>query len=301
MAVAAGNVLPAGYFVEQASRKLEMMCMNHDPQLLATLYTVVVWLQVHDEGSTGAGIMRSLHEVASRVLSEDNAICVVLKYLTAAAFKELGNCSMTTSVLRETWTNLSVTFGQDHPHTIVACYCLCFSMLRVDQSYEEAERILSGLCDSASRSLGPRSLQTINIWAKLSRAQNRQGKYRSAFESINTALRETPWGTNHPQRLEMMCRKAIICGKLDLVDEMEKLYWLVVRGRVATLRKHHKSTQRAHESLVHILKGRGRWESMKGEVQQVHVDPQLALTKYESWWQREVLRERKVAESADSD
>ena len=301
MSAAAGNLLAAGRWVKEASHKLEKLCKNHDPQLLPGLSTLLVWLEVHDEGSTGAGLMRSFCEVASNILGKENPICVILQWMAATANKKLVDCGIDTSVLHQAWMDINMSFGANNPQTIVAGYCLCFHMMRIDRSYSEAERILSDLYHSASESLGSTDLQTINILATLSRAQSRQGNFRDALESINKALEETPWGTNHPHRLELLLRKAAICGKLGLEEEREELYWLIVRGRVAALGKHHRSTQKTYDSLVEILKHRGRWETSKGSLQQLLVDPNIALESYEGWWQQEVIRERKEVKEAEDD
>jgi hypothetical protein len=109
-----------------------------------------------------------------------------------------------------------------------------------------------------------------------------------------------PLGANHPHILEMIVRKAVLCWRLGRSDEAERLYSIAYRGRIATLGPEHRSTNKAHHSLVTVLKERARWESKKDEVQRLVVDPQVAVTEYESWWRRVVEANRDSGRFCDS-
>jgi hypothetical protein len=193
--------------------------------------------------------------------------------------------------------------SQKHGHTIVALYCLCFHLIFADKDCAQAERYLEYLCVVSADVFGPYNIQTINILATLSRAQQRQKKYLAALETINRSLVAAPLGLNHPHRLELLLRKALILWKLNRMDEMEELYWIVVKGRVATLGIHHKSTIAAHNSLVDVLHWNNNWQARKDDAHRLLVDPQIGVSDYESWWRRvvEANRADKCKDRSSSD
>ena len=145
------------------------------------------------------------------------------------------------------------------------------------------------------------------VLATLSRAQSRQNKHHAALDTIDQCLKEAPLGLNHPQLLDLLCRKALICGHLkDKLkptketerqywdEKMEELYWIVTRGRVATLGRHHKRTIEAHDTLIGILEDNRRYdlEAVKAEALELLKQPQMAVSSYESWWQSMVPKDR---------
>jgi hypothetical protein len=221
-------------------------------------------------------------------------------YLAAA--KKLNEGTIDSSKLRRVCALLERLEEDSHLHKIVARYCLAFHLLKIDRLAHAEVLVgailhLSRLEVLAIDALGITDLIS-NVMSTLSRADSRNGGYFAALAAIDrslyaVSLEEThPLGANHPHMLEMVVRKAVLCYKLRRLGEAEHFYWIALRGRVATLGPEHKSTNKAHHSLITVLKEQGRWESMKGRVQQVVVDPQVAVTEYESWWRRVVEANR---------
>jgi hypothetical protein len=301
MSGTAGDVTLQAEWLSEALNRLRTMCKAEDTMLLVTVNIILVWLEVHDAGPLLESLMRALFNVTAHVLGNESPITCILEWTAAAAGKKLPSSHIDSDALRRVARDFSERLGPEHPHTIVALYYMCFHMMCIDKRYAEAEEELKKLYSTALKTLGPSSFQTICVLATLSRAQSRQKKYHAALETINRSIRETPLGLNHPHRLELLVRKALICWKLRDENEMEwfywdreqeQLYWFVFRGRVATLGRYHKLTKKAYDSLVQILKENGRWDIEKGRVQQLLTDPQVATWGHECWWRCMVPRDR---------
>jgi tetratricopeptide (TPR) repeat protein len=273
----------------QASTSFRQMCVLQSPFILTAASTMLTWLLVHAEGSLSERVMRTSFQVATEALGCQNPASVLLEWMTAAAAADkLKVCRIDSARLRQLWQGFNQALGEEHGHTIVALYCLSFNLMFADKNFAQAERHLEYLCVVSARVFGPDDIQTINILAALSRAQHRQKKYLLALETINRSLIAAPLGLNHPHRLELLLRKALIVWKLKCMKEMEELYWIVVKGRVATLGIHHRTTIAAHNSLVDVLHWNGTWEARKGDAHRLLGNPQVSVSEYESWWRRVV-------------
>ena len=311
MSAAAGDPSHDGDLVdlwmEQAVLKLRVMCAAQDPMFLVTMHMILVWLQVHDTESRTQSLIGKLSDAAAFQLGKTSPIAITLNYMTAAAGKKLPSSGLGLGQLCGVVDDFSMQLGPDHPHALVTLYYMCFHMMRVDQEFAEAEEKLRKLYGATSKILGTSSFLTVCVLATLSRAQSRQNKYHAALDTIDQCLKEAPLGLNHPHLLDLLCRKALICGhlkdKLKATEEterqywdaqMEELYWIVTRGRVATLGSHHKRTIEAHDTLIEILEDNGRYglEAVKAEALELLTKPQVAVSSYESWWRTLVAKDR---------
>ena len=272
--------------LQRASNFFRQMCASQSPFILSAASTMLTWLLVHAEGSLSERIMMASFHAATEALGSQNPACILLEWLAAAAAGKLEASHIDSARLRQLWQGFNQGLGEEHGHTIVALYCLSFHLIFADRDFAQAERYLEYLCIVSARVFGPSDIQTINILATLSRAQHRQKKFLPALETINRSLIAAPLGLNHPHRLELLLRKAVILWKLNRMDEMEELYWIVVKGRVATLGMHHKATVAAHNSLVDVLHWNGTWEARKGDAHRLLIDPQVSVSDYENWWRR---------------
>ncbi|KAJ9603729.1 hypothetical protein H2200_011915 [Cladophialophora chaetospira] len=272
--------------LEEVSRLFLKMCQFHSPFILTTASIMLTWLLVHAEGSLSERIMAASFAAATEAFGPNNPVSLLLEWMTAAAARDRSKaCRIGSKELRNVWQGFHENLGEVHGHTIVALYCLCFQLILADKKFLEAEGYLQQLCGVSENVFGLSCVVTINILATLSRAQLRQGKHLLALRTIDRSLAAAPLGLNHPHRLELLLRKALILRKLNRWDETEKLYWLVVKGRIATLGWKHKDTTDAHTSLVWILKERtGNWEAQKDDVHRLLVDPQVSVDEYESAW-----------------
>jgi hypothetical protein len=311
MSAAAGDpsqdVDLADLWMEQAVFKLKVMCATQDPMFLFTVHMILVWLQVHDTESRTESLIGKLSDATAFQLGKTSPIAITLDYMTAAAGKKLSISGLGLGQLCGAVNELNVQLGPDHPHTLVTLYYMCFHMMRVDHRFAEAEEELRKLYGATSKILGTSSFLTVCVLATLSRAQSRQNKHHAALDTIDQCLKEAPLGLNHPHLLDLLCRKALICGhlkdKLKPTEEterqywdkkMEELYWIVTRGRVATLGRHHKRTIEAHDTLIGILEDNGRYdlEAVKAEALELLKQPQMAVSSYESWWRSMVPKDR---------
>ena len=77
-------------WLEKASLELIHMCSSLERLHLAILSTVLVWLQVHDQGSADGSIgiaesmMRQFTRTAISVLGKDASVCLILEWMTAS-------------------------------------------------------------------------------------------------------------------------------------------------------------------------------------------------------------------------
>lgn len=279
--------------LQQASTSFQQMCSLQSPFILTAASIMLTWLLVHAEGSISEKIMGTAFQVAKTQLGSDSPVCILLEWIAiATTASKLQECHINSTKLQQVWSEFSRTLGAEHGHTIVALYCLSFHLMNVEKDFIQAEAWLQCLSLVSEKVFGSSNVQTINILATLSRAQHRQKKHTTALETINRSLSVSPWGLNHPHRLELLLRKALILRKLECLEEMEELYWIVVKGRVATLGIHHRTTIAAHNSLVDILHSNGKWEAKKDDAHALLVDPQISVTEYESWWRRSLEANR---------
>ncbi|KAI1630420.1 hypothetical protein EDD37DRAFT_619529, partial [Exophiala viscosa] len=301
---AAGRNAMMKQHLRQATISFRQMCLAKSPFLLTAASMMLTWLLVHAEGKLPENIMRTSLLVARDALGMCDPITVLLEWMTAAAGgNKLQSCAIDSATLLQLWEGFRRTLGEDHGHAIVAMYCLSFQLMFADKDFAQAEQHLEHLWTVSASAFGSAHVQTINILATLSRAQSRQKKFLSALNTINMSLMAAPLGLNHPHRLELLVRKAVVLRKLERLDETEVLYWIVVKGRVATLGLHHKTTMAAHESLVDVLKENGTWEAKKGEAHKLLGDSQVSVLDHESWWRQviEAYRIDRMHDRASSD
>ena len=275
----------------RASSIYKQMLLNDDPLALVGINTTLIWMHAHEQGPMAGSVIRSALRVALDVLSEENDITLTLEWMTAVAFKKQKECRIKTPMLRNVHQRFQISHGPRHRHTIVALYNLGYSLIQ-DKAYEDAEMHLHALVDISTHTLGASSLQTVSALNALSRAQAWQGNYEIAMTTLERGLRHAPLGANHPYRLESVRRLAYLLKKQGRVADEEPLRWTVLRGRIATLGRHHPSTQKAHEDLVDLLKEVGTWEAKKGEVEQAfEVTDTVSqhITEDEDRWRRIVV------------
>lgn len=281
------------------------MCLVKSPFVLTGASTMLTWMLVHAEGSIAGMVMGACWAAARDVLGDQDTISTLLEWMTAATggIEKLRACHVNTETLGHVWQSFQHRLGEEHPHTIVALYCLSFQLMLADRLFAEAEEHLRRLYLISIKSLGLAHLQTINILATLSRAQHRQKKYSLALETIDKSLAvaAVPLGEYHPHRLELLIRRALVLLKLDRLDETERLYWLVTEARAATLGMHHRATVAAHESLVAMLQKNGTWEERKVDAHRLLIHPQLMVSEYENWWRRVVEANRPHNDNGSSD
>lgn len=267
------------------STGFRQICKQGAPIILLAASTMLTWLQIHVIGHVAEKVMAAALSAAQAALGHESHISLTLEWMVLATSPErLRTSRINTDTMRHVWNTFSQTLGDQHCHTMVALYGFCFHLMLVEKGYAEAETRLHGLLAASRRALGPAHIFTVNVMATLSRSQRRQGKFALASETLDEALAAIGYGLNHPHRLELLLRKAILLWKLGHKTETERLYWIVARGRIATPGVHHEKTLAAHSSLIDVLKDNGTWEARKGDVQRLLVDPQMSVKDYERWW-----------------
>jgi tetratricopeptide (TPR) repeat protein len=246
--------------LQQADRIFEEMIRKDNPMALLSVLLALTVLHAHDRGTMAASIIRSAYDVICESLGEYHPMTMTLEWLTAAAGQKLKDCRVKTARLREVKLAMQQTLDQDHPHIIVATYCLAFQLI-IDKAFKEAEEILTQLADTCRRKLGTRSLQTVSTLNALGRAQKRQEKYDQAIETLRGALELRPLGPNHAYQLDSLKELAKLYKIKGRDDLMEPIYWAVLRGKIKTLGKTHSFTEEAKLDLERFLKDTSRWDA----------------------------------------
>lgn len=281
--------------LEQSKSFFQNMCISRSPMVLIATSEMLTWLWVHVKRPLAGSVMRASYQVALEVLTADDPVCVLLEWMTLAAATSLQDSHINAVKLYELWKALVNIYGEEHPHAIVALYCMCFQLIKVDNAFARAEGYLSKLRDICITALGASHLQTINVLATLSRAQSRQAKYDQALLTIDESLKEAPLGWYHPHRLELLNRKAVICWRLGRTDEALENYEELLRARVATLGADHHSTRRARKSLEDVLRRDGKWDAEEAGINALMIDPRVDVSEEESWWRRQTERRNSFA------
>ena len=286
-----GNFDLVSMCATQIDSSVRRMCRLNNSLLLSTINTILVISRVRHEGSFPQSLIRIIYHATIEELGEGSSIGLLIDWMSEAAGGKLSHLRVESTALEKVCESISQTCGKAPGHSIVATYCLSFQLI-LEKAYWKAEEKLAHLYDMAIQELGPDDLQTISILATLSRAQSRQGKYHLALLNIERSLQRTPFvlGPSHPHRSELMLRKALICGKLGLMQEMQDLYWNIVKERTATLGAYHVSTQKAFDSLVCILQENGNWESHKDKAQRLLTEPRVAVVADGTSWQAMMFR-----------
>lgn len=273
------------WWQDSASRGFRGLCESDTPILLIAASSIFTWLQIHVSNTLTKRIMTTILSVACEVFGRQHLVSLTLEWMVLATDpQQLRASGISTATMRNIWLTFSRTHGDQHYHTMVALYALCFHLMLVDANFAEAEIRLESLVSTTRKALGPAHELAVNALATLSRAQRRLGKLELSLETLDRALAAIPYGFNHPHRLELMLRKAAVLWKLDRKTASEELYWIVTRGRIATLGVRHEKTRKAHDSLVDVLKENGKWDERKAEAQSLLTNPQMAVKDYESWW-----------------
>ncbi|KAK6383101.1 hypothetical protein LTS17_003771 [Exophiala oligosperma] len=199
--------------LRQTVMLFRQMCLVKSPFVLTCASTMLTWMIVHAEGSIAGMVMSACWETAKDALGNQDPISTLLAWMIAATggIEKMRACTVNTETLRHVWQTFQHRLGAEHPHTIVALYCLSFQLILADKLFAEAEEHLQRLSLISTKILGLAHLQTINVLATLSRAQGRQKKFLLALETIDQSLAAAvaPLGEYHPLRLELLIRKAL--------------------------------------------------------------------------------------------
>jgi tetratricopeptide (TPR) repeat protein len=247
-----------------AEAEFEKMLSKNDCLTLMSLSQLLSILHTHDQGSIAESILQSALEVAERILSVKDGIRITIEWMVAVAGRTLqkgGHNDEALFRLEQVYQAFEMNLGATSPTTIASLYNVAW-MLCYEGRWPEAEEKLHDLHKRSSTSLGSMHFQSIMILTTLSRAQTRQGKHIAAINTIEQAIRDSAatLGFNHPYRLELKRRLALMYYDNGEKELMVDLYWDVLKGRIKMLGAQHPYTGGAREDLEKLLKELGRWE-----------------------------------------
>jgi tetratricopeptide (TPR) repeat protein len=249
--------------LSNASAEFEEMLLKNDRLTLMSLNLMLTMLHMHDQGSIAGSIVRSALEVAERVLSTHDPIRATIAWMVTVADHTLqkgGRDGEVLLKLEEINRAFERDLGAANPTTIASRYNVAWMLCR-ESEWEEAEHMLYTLYETCSSSLGPIHIQSLMVLSTLSRAQSRQRNYSAAMRTIEKAIHdsESTLGCNHPYRLELKRRLALMYRDIGEKEQMEELYWDVLKGRIKMLGPQHGYTAGAKEDLEGLLKELGKW------------------------------------------
>ena len=267
-----GNVELSTTSLTNASIEFEKMLSTRDPLILTALNLMVSMLHMHTQGKIAESIVRSALDVAERILEPGDPVKATIEWMTAAAGGTLRKCGSYIPALRHVLATFKAELGPSHLYTLAALYNLAWTLLHEGSYaetkdisfhlYAEAEDILEQLYKASYSVLGPLHLQSITALNTLSRVQSKQDQDDAAIETLQRSIRdsERTLGRSHPMRLESKRRLALLYKKTGRKEEMEPLYWDVLRGRIKMLGKEHPFTDGARTDLTNLLKELQKWD-----------------------------------------
>ena len=275
--------------IASAALAFDRMCTDGYMYVLVVAAEMLTLLGLYVEGSLLRRIISASYTSAATTLGNDSPVSMILEWMTALVKAEgkavdMRTCRVGTATLRRLLHDSHNRPGREHPQTMVITYCLAFHLMFTDRLFAEAEAMLLELWNTSVRLLGENDVFSVNVLAGVGRAQHRQGKRFAALFTLDRCLSVFPLGLNHPHRLELLVRKAVVFCKLEQYQDAEELYWQVARGRAAVLGRHHKTTLAAHESLCDALKKTGEWDERKDECHRIIAEPGLEVETPDSWW-----------------
>lgn len=258
-----GDVGLANIFLGEASSEFEEMLSKNDRLTLMSLNMLLSILHMHDQGNIAASIVQSALDVAARVLSVDDPIRVTIAWMVTVAGRTIqrgGRDGEVLLSLEQVHQTFERELGATSPTTIASRYNVAW-MLCYEGQWQEAEAMLHRLYQTSNSSLGSMHMQSILILSTLSRAQARQDNYSAAIKTIEQAISDSAstLGCNHPYRLESKRRLADMYREIGQKEQMEGLYWDVLKGRIKMLGTQHPYTAGAKKSLEDLLKELGKW------------------------------------------
>ena len=289
--------------IASAARAFGRMCTDGDIYVLPVAAEMLTLLGLYVEGSLLQRIISASYTSAANALGNNSPTSIILEWMTALVQADgnpvnMRTCRVGTESLRRLLHDSHDSSGREHPQTMVITYCLAFHLMFTERSFVEAEVMLLELWNTSVRVLGENDVFSVNALAGVARAQHRQGKRFAALFTLDRCLSVFPLGLNHPHRLELLVRKAVIFCKQENYQDAEALYWQVAKGRAAVLGRNHKTTLAAHESLCDALEKTGQWDKRRDECHRIIAERGPEVETPDSWWRDSIEALRKEKQTA---
>ena len=250
----------------------EDMLTRRDDLIFTVLHVMVVILHMYEQCDMAESIAGSAAAVAQRLLKPEDPIRLILEWEATAAGPGLHETGLGSQILLQVCIAFERERTISHPWTIAALYNLAWMLLYegryhdegLDQRliFTEAADLLQKVYMASCASLGPAHMQSIMALTTLARAQFNLGEDDKAIETFKKAIHNCRYtlGQSHPYRLEAKRRLALLYEKKGQMENMEALYWDVLRGRVKMLGRYHPYTEGMKLDLITLLKYLQKWE-----------------------------------------
>lgn len=256
-----GDHVLAGKSLADADEEFERMLIpQQDPKVILALNQTLSILHVHNEGETTRTIMKSAHNVAAKILGPDDPISILVRWMVLVADLQHLNGEIPSDTLFHVHQQLVARHGYTDARSIGALYCYAF-MLNSEDKIEQAEHYLTETYTVSCSVLGPKHLQSISAATNLHRALKKQNRTSEAIQVLRQAIQDSreTLGASHPRRLESKRLLALMLQEREEWDEVERLYWQVLEGRIKMYGKRHSYTLGMKVDLEALLKKLGKW------------------------------------------
>lgn len=267
MCLRKGDEAAAELSLQEASNEFERLLDRKDRQLLTAAGLVMTILHMHDQGSIAKRVIQSAFEVCDRVLSEDHAIHMTLKYLTASATISQSEWGITSDFTKTIVKKFLDYLPRTHEYVIAARYNYAW-MLKFEGKVAEAEMEAREVYKLSRQVLGKIHMQTVTALAVIAGClysnHERRRECISIFRDVVKQAGES-LGRHHPYTLEAKRRMAEKMIEESGPDTRTlQLYKDVVWGRVHMLGLTHKFTIGAKNDYEEQLQVMDLWRDAQG-------------------------------------
>ena len=267
MCLTKGDDAAAEQSLREASNEFERLLERKDRQLLTAAGLVMTILHMHDQGSIAKKVIESANQVCERVLAEDHAIRMTIRYLTASSTISQNEWGITSDYMKTICGKFLDYLPQEHEYVIAARYNYAW-MLKFEGRMEEAEAEARAVYDLSSKVLGKIHMQSVTCLAVIAGCiytnAERLDECISIFEEVIRQVSKS-LGRHHPYTLEAKRRLAAkLIERAGLTEQTLQLYKDVVWGRVHMLGPQHSFTQGAKDDYEAQLQQMGFWTERNG-------------------------------------
>lgn len=276
MCLRKGDNVAAELCLREAANEFERLLERKDRQLLTAAGLVMTILHMHDQGSIAEKVIKSANDVCERVLAEDHAIRMTLRYLTASATISQDAFGITSDYMRNICKKFLDYLPSEHEYVIAARYNYAW-MLKFENRLDEAEFEAREVYMTSCQVLGKIHMQSVTCLAVIAGCINTKPERLDDCISIyEQVIKQTgqSLGRHHPYALEAKRRLAEkLMQRSGSSAETLQMFKDILWGRVHMLGPTHDFTIGARTDYQEQLQIMDLWTDFNGQP---------------SSWQREV-------------
>ncbi|KAK5070020.1 hypothetical protein LTR64_001854 [Lithohypha guttulata] len=267
MCLSKGDHAAAEQSLREAANEFERLLGRKDRQLLIAAGLVMTVLHQHNQGEITQKVLDSAQQVCERLLAEDHAIRMTIRYLTISANISQKEHGITSAYMKTICDKFLDYLPPDHEYVIAARYNYAW-MLKFEGEFAASEAEAREVHKISCRVLGKIHMQSVTCLAVIAGCiwfnDERIDECIAIFtELIHQASQSV--GRHHPYTLEAKRRLATKLEKKSGQSvETLRLYKDVVLGRAHMLGPTHTYTIGAREAYEEQLQQMNLWNDPSG-------------------------------------